>query len=276
MVKLMNAQENSGPEKVKKVRKFNSEWILIPLVFITFIAIWELFIRIFEIRSVILPSPLSVFKNFISGMNPSSALTYYPHIATTLYEILIGYAIGSAIGIILALLLSQIPLLERVFKPFIVAFQSIPKIAIAPLIIIWFGFGVISKIVLVVLIVFFPVLVNALTGFKSVEPERMAVMKALGASKWQVFTKLTLPGSLPFLFAGLEVALIQAMTAAIVAEFLAGSSGLGVIIIQLEQVLNTAGIFGVLVVLAIIGWLLTFILNLIRKRLVFWSDAERK
>ncbi|WP_026566569.1 ABC transporter permease [Bacillus sp. UNC41MFS5] len=260
---------------VTKMRRFRLDYLLIPAVFVAFIFLWDLLITIFDIRSVILPRPLSVWQNFTSGLNPDNSLNYYTHILGTLYEVLFGYIIGAIVGIALALLLSQIPLLERVFKPFIVAFQSIPKIAIAPLIIIWFGFGVGSKIALVILIVFFPVLVNGLSGFKSVEPERLAVMRSLGASQWKIFSKLVLPGSLPFLFAGLEVALVQAMTAAIVAEFLAGREGLGVLIIQMEQVLNTGGIFGVLTVLAILGWLLTMILNLIRKKLVFWSDAER-
>jgi NitT/TauT family transport system permease protein len=258
-----------------KWRRWRPDYLLIPAVFVAFIVVWDLFITIFDIRSVILPRPLAVWQNFTSGLNTESTLNYYPHILTTLNEVLGGYLIGAVVGIVLALLLSQIPLLERVFKPFIVAFQSIPKIAIAPLIIVWFGFEIGSKIALVILIVFFPILVNGLSGFKSVEPERLAVMRSLGASQWQIFIKLVLPGSLPFLFAGLEVALVQAMTAAIVAEFLAGRQGLGVLIIQMEQTLNTAGIFGVLVVLAILGWLLTMILNLIRKKLVFWSDAER-
>ena len=258
-----------------KLRRFRPDYLLIPAVFVAFIVLWDLLITTFDIRSVILPRPLAVWQNFTSGLNPDNPLNYYAHILGTLYEVLSGYIIGAIVGIVLALMLSQIPLLERVFKPFIVAFQSIPKIAIAPLIIIWFGFGVGSKIALVILIVFFPVLVNGLSGFKSVEPERLAVMRSLGASQWKIFSKLVLPGSLPFLFAGLEVALVQAMTAAIVAEFLAGREGLGVLIIQMEQVLNTGGIFGVLTVLAILGWLLTMILNLIRKKLVFWSDAER-
>lgn len=268
----VNTQTKSS---AMKSRRWRADYLLIPAVFVVFIIIWDLFITIFDIRSVILPRPLAVWQNFISGLNTESALNYYPHILTTLNEVLGGYLIGALVGIVLALLLSQIPLLERVFKPFIVAFQSIPKIAIAPLIIVWFGFEIGSKIALVILIVFFPILVNGLSGFKSVEPERLSVMRSLGASQWQIFSKLVLPGSLPFLFAGLEVALVQAMTAAIVAEFLAGRQGLGVLIIQMEQTLNTAGIFGVLVVLALLGWFLTMILNLIRKKLVFWSDAER-
>ncbi|MEH7253295.1 ABC transporter permease [Neobacillus niacini] len=268
--------EVNNPKKSSTLKwRWRADYVLIPAVFVAFIVVWDLLITIFDIRSVILPRPLAVWQNFISGLNPESALNYYPHILNTLYEVLAGYGIGALVGIVLALMLSQIPLLERVFKPFIVAFQSIPKIAIAPLIIVWFGFEMGSKIALVILIVFFPILVNGLSGFKSVESERLAVMRSLGASQWQIFSKLVLPGSLPFLFAGLEVALIQAMTAAIVAEFLAGRAGLGVLIIQMEQVLNTAGIFGVLVILAIIGWMLTMILNVIRKKVLFWSDAER-
>lgn len=274
MEKTLKVETQSKSSAIKW-RRLRPDYLLIPAVFVAFIVVWDLFITIFNVRSVILPRPLSVWQSFISGLNTNSPLNYYAHILNTLYEVLAGYVIGAIVGIILALLLSQFQLLERVIKPFIVAFQSIPKIAIAPLIIIWFGFGIGSKIALVILIVFFPILVNGLSGFKSVEPERLAVMRSLGASQWKIFTKLVLPGSLPFLFAGLEVALVQAMTAAIVAEFLAGREGLGVLIIQMEQVLNTSGIFGVLVVLAVLGWILTMILNFTRKKLVFWSEEER-
>lgn len=264
--------QSQAKHTISRMRRFGPELLLIPAVFVAFIIIWDLVIRVFDIRSVILPSPYAVFQSLVNGLNPANASSFYNDILYTLGEIVAGYLIGVMIGIILALFLSQIELLERIFKPFIVAFQSIPKIALAPLIIIWFGFGIGSKIALVILIVFFPVMVNGLVGFKSVDQERLAVMRSLGATRWQIFSKLVLPGSLPFLFAGFEVAIVQAITAAIVTEFLAGREGLGVLIVQMEQVLNTSGIFSVLVVLGLIGWGLTFIISFIRKKLVFWSD----
>lgn len=257
------------------LRRFGPELILIPGIFIAFVLIWHLVVTLFGIRSVILPGPEGVWRSLVRGLNPASPANYYTHIVQTLGETLGGYLIGVVAGIILALLLSQISLLDRVIRPYIVAFQSIPKIAIAPLFIIWLGFGASSKVALVVLLVFFPVLVSGYTGFKSVEPERLGVMRSFGASRWQIFTKLVLPGSLPFLFNGLEVSLIHGMTATIVGEFLAGRAGLGVIIVQMEQVLDTSGIFSVLVILAVMGWALTAVLGLIRRRLTFWSTSER-
>ena len=273
----MTATPRTGLSLWRLLRLRAPELVLIPAFFIAFVAIWAWAVSAFGVRSVILPGPDIVWRALVRGLaiDPASPAGYYVHSLYTLGEALGGYALGATAGFLLALLLSQIPLLERVVKPFIVAFQSVPKIAIAPLLIIWFGFGPASKVALVTLIVFFPVLVAGLTGFKSVELDRIEVMRSLGASRWQVFTKLVLPGSLPFVFTGLEISLVHAMTATIVAEFLAGRSGLGVLIVQMEQVLDTAGIFSVLAILGCLGWFLTLLLGAIRRRLLFWSNAER-
>jgi NitT/TauT family transport system permease protein len=265
-----------GPSILARLRGRLPETVGTPLLVVAIIALWQLAIVAFDIRAVILPSPLAVWNSLIVGLNPASPQAFYPHIGITLWEILAGFGLGALIGLVLALLLSQLRMLERVVKPLIVAFQSMPKIAIAPMFIIWFGFGAASKIALVALVVFFPILVAGLTGFRSVDQERLEVMRSLGSSKWQTFTKLVLPGSLPFVFAGLEISLVHAMTATIVAEFLAGAQGLGVLVVQMGQVLNTAGVFAVMVVLGLLGWGLVQILALVRKRLLFWSIDTRR
>lgn len=271
------SRASQPPTAVRRVRTYLPELLGIPAVVILIIAAWAWAVPAFNIRSVILPSPLGVWKSLVAGLtvDPSSPASYYYHAWVTLSEILGGFLLGSLLGLALALLLSQVRILERIFNPLIVAFQSVPKIAIAPLFIIWFGFGSESKIALVTLIVFFPVLVAGFAGFKSVERERRDVMQSLGASKWQTFTMLVLPGSLPFLFTGLEISLVHAMTATVVAEFLAGQAGLGVLIVQMGQVLDTAGIFSLMVVLGVMGFALVQILALIRKKLLFWSAAAR-
>jgi len=267
-----------APERSFRIwfRKHLPEVVGTPLLVIVIIGLWAWVVEAFQIRSIILPSPLGVWNALVQGLTPSNPGNFYPHIVVTLWEILAGFALGAMIGLLLALILSQLPIVERVVKPLVVAFQSMPKIAIAPLFIIWFGFGATSKIALVALVVFFPILVAGLTGFRSVDQERLEVMQSLGSSKWRTFVKLVLPGSLPFLFTGLEISLVHAMTATIVAEFLAGAAGLGVLIVQMGQVLNTAGVFAVMIVLGVIGWALVQILGLIRKRLLFWSIDTRR
>lgn len=260
-----------------QLRSRGPELVLIPVVLVTMVALWAWMVSALEIRSVILPGPGAVWDALVRGLSAGvdDPAGFYYHALVTLGEVLGGFALGSVLGLLLALALAQFRLLERVFKPLIVAFQSVPKIAVAPLFIIWFGFGSSSKIALVTLIVFFPVMVAGLTGFQSVDRERLEVMRSLGATRWQTFTKLVLPNSLPYVFAGLEIALVHAMTATIVAEFLAGRAGLGVLIVSMQQVLDTAGIFAVLVVLGVIGTSLVLLLSAIRRRLVFWAGATR-
>lgn len=260
------------------MRSFLPELLGIPALLVAMVVIWSIWVDRSNVRSVIMPSPSAVWEALKQGLSvgPSEPSGYLYHAKVTLTEVLAGFGLGAGIGLGLALVLSQVRLLERVIHPLVVAFQSVPKIAFAPLFIIWFGFGSQSKIALVSLITFFPVLVAGLAGFKSVEPERLDVMRSLGAGRWKTFYKLVLPGSLPFVFAGLEISLVHAMTATIVAEFLAGRAGLGVLIVQMQQVLNTAGIFSILVILGVMGWLLVLILVLIRRRLVFWSAEGRR
>ncbi|UDY23484.1 ABC transporter permease [Nocardioides sp. Kera G14] len=254
------------------------ELIGVPVFVALIIVAWWGYIELFDVRPVILPTPKAVWDALVDGLStsPSDPAGYWYHARVTMVEILAGFGLGAVVGLLLALLLSQVRIVERIVNPVIVAFQSVPKIAFAPLFIIWFGFGSESKIMLVSLVTFFPVLVAGMAGFKSVEPERLDVMRSLGASTWQRFTKLVLPNSLPFLFTGLEISLVQAITATIVAEFLAGTAGLGVLTVQMQQVLDTASIFAVMVLLGVIGWLLVLVLVAIRKRLTFWSAESRR
>jgi NitT/TauT family transport system permease protein len=254
------------------------ELVGVPALVVLIVTAWWLYVVVFDVRPVILPTPQAVWDALVDGLatSPTDPAGYLYHARVTLVEILAGFALGAVVGLVLALVLSQVRIIERIVNPVVVAFQSVPKIAFAPLFIIWFGFGSESKIMLVSLVTFFPVLVAGMAGFKSVEPERLDVMRSLGASGWQRFSKLVLPNSLPYLFTGLEISLVQAITATIVAEFLAGTAGLGVLTVQMQQVLDTASIFAVMTLLGVMGWLLVVILVAIRKRLVFWSAESRR
>jgi NitT/TauT family transport system permease protein len=163
------------------------------------------------------------------------------------------------------------PRFERVVYPYILALQTIPKVALAPLMIIWVGYGIQSKALTAGLIAFFPILVNVVVGLKTVEPRMLLLMRALKAGHLQTFVKVRLPSMLPYLFAGLETAIIFAVIGAIVGEFIGASQGLGSLIIQRQAAIDVPGVFSVLFYLSALGIILDAVLRAIAHRYAFWS-----
>jgi NitT/TauT family transport system permease protein len=160
--------------------------------------------------------------------------------------------------------------------PYIVMFQSLPKVALAPLIIIWFGLGLTSKVVNAALIAFFPLLVNTMVGLRSADEERVNLMRSLAASERQIFWMLRLPNALPFVMAGLDVAMIFALIGAIVAEFVGARSGLGMLIQSMNFTMDVSGQFSILLVLSVVGLLLNRCILLVRRRVLFWDPSEKE
>jgi NitT/TauT family transport system permease protein len=240
------------------------------------VAIWQIAVMIVHPDPVIFPRPAEVAKAMKASLwvDPSSRLSYLPHIWETLKEVLYGYVMGCTAGLALAVVSIYIRWFDIVARPFVVAFQSMPKIALAPLIVVWFGFGSTSKIVLVVVATFFPLYVNGLVGLRSVDLGLIRMMRSFNATSFQIFRKVQIFAALPFIFAGLEIAVVHAVTSAVAAEFLGGQEGLGVRIIQSEQTLDVPSIFGELFVLALIGVLLNSIIAVVRKRTVTWTGER--
>jgi NitT/TauT family transport system permease protein len=249
--------------------------VLSPLVLAAFLATWEACVRVFDIPNYILPSvsdvALALFRGLSAG--PLARDGYWLHIWTTLSEILVGFVVGSLLGLALGVLISQSRLLELTLRPYIVAFQSLPKVAVAPIIVLWFGYGMGSKIITVSLLTFFPLLVTSLAGFKAVDNDRIDLMRALSASRWQVFTKIQLPSAAPYIFAGLDIAIVFAVVGAIVGEFVGAQTGLGVQIMQMNAALDVAGSFSVFIILSMIGLSLSQALRMIEKVVLFWSPS---
>jgi NitT/TauT family transport system permease protein len=154
-----------------------------------------------------------------------------------------------------------------------VAFQALPKIAIAPLLILWLGFGIWSKVAMAAMIAFFPVMVNVITGLRAVNRDVLELMKSLSATDWQVFRLVRLPNALPYLFAGLDVAIVFSLLAAIVAEFVGSQAGMGNLILQMNFQLDVAGVFAVLIILSALGVALHLIVVHLQRRLLFWSST---
>jgi NitT/TauT family transport system permease protein len=173
---------------------------------------------------------------------------------------------------VLGFALSHWPLLGRSWYPYIVGFQSLPKVALAPLMVVWFGFGLEGKVFITAIITFFPVLINTMAGYQSVEPERIELARSCNASEWHLLSKIILPSCLPFLFAGLSVASVLAILGAVVGEFVGASAGLGMLLMQYDAQMQLAPLFAVIVLLALIGYLMNTAVGILERRYCFWAQ----
>jgi NitT/TauT family transport system permease protein len=245
--------------------------LLVPATLAAFLLLWEGGVRLLQVPAFILPPPSAVVGK--AGTDLASGVIF-PHLWQTLTEILAGFTAAALCGTGLGTAIALVPALRRTLYPFVLASQTIPKVAIAPLFIIWFGYGIQSKIVTVALIAFFPIIVNVIVGLETVDPRRLLLMRALKGSAWQTYLKVRLPSMLPFLFAGLEIAIIFSVIGAIVAEFIGASVGLGSVIIQRQAAVDVAGVFSVLVYLSVMGIVLNLILKLIARPFAFWSRSK--
>ncbi|WP_035714699.1 ABC transporter permease [Azorhizobium doebereinerae] len=239
---------------------------------------WALAVKYLEIPSYILPSPVAVWHALWSGIavSPSSPLGYYLPLWGTLKNAAIGLAIGSGLGLVLGSLMAESRVIEKLLMPYAFALQSLPKVAIAPLVVIWFGFGDGSKVAISALLAFFPMLINSFTGLRAVEPERIDLMRSLSASRFETYRIVKLPNAAPYIFAGLDMAVVYALLGTIVAEFLGAQQGMGVVITQAQAVTDVAGVFAALVILGAMGILLHGIVRGLEARIVHWGDRGRK
>jgi NitT/TauT family transport system permease protein len=248
------------------------EWVCIPLLFVVLVGGWEAIIRVFEVPPYVVPAPSAIAASLVRGI--SSGL-FISNGLVTLSEALLGFLGAAILAIFLGSLIAQSRFVERVIYPYLIAIQTTPKVAIAPLFIIWFGFGITSKIIMAGIIAFFPILVNVITGLRSTDPQRIELMRSLRASRWQIFKMVMLPSALPMIFAGLQVAIIFSLLGAIVGEFVGSREGLGNLIMQMNINLDTAGVFAVLVCLSSIGITLHLIMRWLQHRLLFWADQNK-
>jgi NitT/TauT family transport system permease protein len=243
---------------------------------VVLIGVLELFVRMFEIPAYVFPAPSEILIALYVGFANSvfSRAAYYIHIVTTATEALAAFGIGSALGIVVGALIVQFPLLRRIMLPYFIGLQSVPKVALAPLFVVWFGLGISSKIILGVLLTFFPLMINTAAGLSSVETERIELMVSLKATGWKTFRLVTFPSALPFIFAGLEMAAAYAVLGAVVGEFVGGSSGLGVLILNRNATLDIAGSLAALVILAVMGILMQWGVTFVRARVLFWAPSQ--
>jgi len=241
------------------------------LLLVAVLAVWEGACRLFSISPFVMPMPSAIAGRFVSLIATGEI---WPHFVATLTSILTGFGFGALAGLICGSLIATIPVLDRLVYPYLVALQTVPKIAIAPLFVLWFGYGLASKIVITALLCFFPIMVSVIAGFRSVDMNQLEMMRAFGATRMQILRRLRIPSALVLIFAGLEIASVLAVIGAVVGEFVGAQVGLGYLITSLNFNLDVAGMFAVLVFLAAIGLTLHGLVRFARSRLVFWVRSE--
>lgn len=214
---------------------------------------WEWSVSAFRFSPLVLPAPSVIGAALLRGLQTGYL---WPHIVQTLLELSLGLALGVALGFAGGVLLGESAALRRVLMPYVVTSQVVPKLALVPLFIVWFGFGTVPTVVITALICFFPLLENTLTGIAQVDVARLELFRMLGASRWQTLWRLKVPAGLPAILAGLRVAVVLALVGAVVGEFIGASKGLGALIIAAQGSMDTPLMFAVLLLITLIGLLL--------------------
>lgn len=241
------------------------------LLFVILFAGWEAAVWLFGISPIIVPAPSAIITSLWANLTTQR---FYYHLGVTLWEILAGFVIGSVVGLIIGVSIGQWKILEKIVYPYVVALQTVPKVAIAPMIIIWFGYGLTSKIVITALIVFFPVVVNCIAGMNAASRQQIDMLRSFTATRWQIFRIVKLQTALPYIFAGLDVAVVLAVIGAIVGEFIGSQVGLGNLLLQKNFSMDTAGSFAILIVLSAIGIVLHKMLGILKGYIIFWVERE--
>ena len=234
-------------------------------------AVWELACRSLHISELLLPAPSRIVAALIGGFRSG---LFTMGLKATLSEVVLGFLLAASAAFVCGVAISQIRLVEVVLYPYIVALQTLPKIAIAPFILIWVGFGIESKVVIAAMVAFFPILVNTIVGLKSAPPEKIELMRSLSASRIKIFWYIQLPEALPFIFAGLNIGIVMSVLGAIVGEFIGAKAGLGYLLLQMNYNMDVVGMFAVLAVLGIMGIALNALMQFARRRIVFWQPEE--
>lgn len=254
--------------KLKNFFKTFSEYIISIGIFIV---IWGIYVKISGVAEYIMPSPVKVLKKLgeiiVTGQ-------IWEHFTATSGIIFIGYFIGTFLGIVFGYFIERFKFLKEMLMPYIIFFQTAPKIALVPLFVIWFGLGLTSKLALIISMVFFPVMVATMFGINSVPDDMRNLMKILNASKLQTLFKIELPHSMPMIFSGLKVGMVQAIIGAIVAEWISGKVGLGYVLIFASSTFDTTLLIAGIFFTIIVGILYYELVNILEKKFLYWHESQ--
>ncbi|MDW5442179.1 ABC transporter permease [Polaromonas sp. SM01] len=241
-------------------------------LFVALVLAWELLARGSRLSALVLPAPSVIWDALWTGLRSGY---FWPHLLHTGSELLLGLAIGTAAGLLGGIVMGESAFLRRLLFPYVVVSQVVPKLALAPLFIVWFGFGMTSTVVITALICFFPLMENMLTGLQQVDPRKLELFRMLGATRLQTLLRLKIPSGLPVILAGFRVAVVLALVGAVVGEFIGGSKGLGALIIASQGMMDTPLMFAVLLLITVLG-LLVYQLAIGLERLLLWPHLKNQ
>jgi NitT/TauT family transport system permease protein len=244
---------------------------IMPLLgILIFLGIWEASVRYFELPSYLLPPPTEILLTMIEQFD-----NILEHSWVTAYEMLLGYLLAIIVGVPLAIAITAFPTFDRFITPILLFFQTTPKIALAPLFLVWFGVGILPKVLVAFLISFFPIVIDTAVGLRSISPDMVDLARSMGATDRQIFIRFRLPTSLPYLFSGLKVAATLAVVGAVVGEFVGADKGLGYLLLVANSNLWTALMFGTIVALTLQGLILFYIIQMLENLLIPWHISVR-
>jgi NitT/TauT family transport system permease protein len=245
-------------------------WFATPLILAAFVALWDLLVRANDISELVLPRPGTVLDSLIETVRKPNT---WEHVQITATETVGGFLIALACGVAIGVLLGKVAWMERGLRPLIVASQVVPKVALVPLFVIWFGFGMTSKVIMAAMLAFFPIMLNVQLGVRSVEAGQRDVMRSLNATRWETFKHLELKSTMPYVFAGMEVGIVFAIIGTIVGEYLGGNEGLGYLVVRTLNDLDAPALFAVIILLSALGLLLYFIVNTLKRFVIPWHES---
>ena len=233
------------------------------------LGIWEGAVHLFEIPRYILPAPSKIVVTLF--VEHSQLLR---HTLVTFEEMLLGFALAVSIGIPLAVLMFEFPMLEKAFYPYIIGSQTVPVFAIAPLLVLWFGFGIASKVVMAALIVFFAIVLNTLDGLKSTDPDTVNLFRILRATRWQILWKVRMPSALPFIFSGAKIGISISTIGAVIGEWVGAKAGLGYLMLYANGQLQVSLVFAAIFCLTLLGLGLFGLMTLLERYAMPWRHQH--
>lgn len=263
-------QKPKGPSDVSTAVTERLARFAAPIAVVVLIVIWQLVCTLGLVPAFLLPSPVAVVQALVGDWQLLAG-----HAVTSLAEAALGLAAGIALGFVAAIAMDRFKLVYRAFYPLVVLTQTIPTVAIAPLLVLWMGYGMLPKVVLIVIATFFPITVGLLDGFRSVDPDVIDLMRSMGASRSQIMRHAKLPASLSYFFSGLKISAAYAIVGAVIAEWLGGFSGLGVYMTRVRSAYAFDKMFAVILLISALSLVLMRVVELVRRAVMPWERAGR-
>lgn len=246
-----------------------SKFVVPVAILLAVLGVWEVAVHLFEIPGYILPAPSKIVMTLFS-----EHAQLLKHTLVTLEEMLLGFALAVSIGIPLAVLMFEFPVLEKAFYPYVIGSQTVPVFAIAPLLVLWFGFGIASKVAMAALIVFFAIVLNTLDGLKSTDPDTANLFRILRATRWQILWKVRLPSALPFIFSGAKIGISISTIGAVIGEWVGAKAGLGYLMLYANGRLQVSLVFAAIFCLTLLGLSLFGLMTLLERYAMPWRQHQ--